>query len=217
MVKTLFQAPYKIFKRPLKSSGTMRESWSENNLKRESKNSGCVFVFCSHQAAHKRCLCVNSNTLVYEYFHIISRDLRVKLTTLYKIKASRWSHNVLLRPCGAQKSCSCPNTASTRRCWRVVGAWLGVRNLRLLSEFVFTTTLSDSTTRLQWPLENFVWDLEKCFDHVTSFSDFRLSNGTKLMVVARLEKIWHAFLKKRPPHLPFQSYFSTSIKTHTFW
>ena len=120
---------------------------------------------------------------------------------------------VFLRLCGAQKSCSFPKTATTRRCWRAMGAWLGVRNLRLLFEFVFTTTLSDSTTRLQWPLENFVWDLEKCFDHVTSFSDFRLSNGTKLMVVARLEKIWHAFLKKRPPHLPFESYFSTCI----FW
>ena len=62
--------------------------------------------------------------------------------------------------------------------------------------------------RLQWPLENFLWGLEQCSDYVTSSSDIRLSNGTKIMAVARLENIGHTFLKKRPPHLPFESYFS---------
>ena len=55
---------------------------------------------------------------------------------------------------------------------------------------------------------NFVWGLEQCFDYVTSSSDFRLSNGTNMMAVARLEEIGHAFFKKRPPHLGFESYFS---------
>ena len=75
-------------------------------------------------------------------------------------------------------------------------------------EFVLTSTLSHSTTRLQWPLENFLWGLEQCSDHVTSSSDIRLPNGTKSIAIGRQEKIWHAFLKKRPPHLPFESYFS---------
>ena len=76
-------------------------------------------------------------------------------------------------------------------------------------EFVFTPTLSHSTTRLRWPLEDFLWVLKQCSDHVTSSADIRLSNGTKMIALERREKIGHAFLKKRPPHLPFESYFTS--------
>ena len=91
---------------------------------------------------------------------------------------------------------------------------MGARNkdtpfsFRLPFEFVFIPTLSHSTTRLQWPLENFLWGLEQSSDHITSSSDIRLSNGTKIIAIGRQEKIGQAFLKKRPPHLPFESYFS---------
>ena len=66
---------------------------------------------------------------------------------------------------------------------------------------------------------NFVWGLEQCFDYVTSSSDFRLSNGTNMMAVAHLEEIGHAFFKKRPPHLGFESYCSILIliNSYDFW
>ena len=90
----------------------------------------------------------------------------------------------------------------------MTGVSLFFAPIRRRINVVHTPTLSHSTTRLQWPLEHFLWGLEHCSDHVTSSLDFRISNGSKIMAVARLEKIGHAFLKKRPPHLPFESYFS---------
>ena len=62
---------------------------------------------------------------------------------------------------------------------------------------------------LQMLPKNFLWGLETCLKYVTTSPDLGLSNGTKIVAFGALEKIRHAKLKKRRPHLAFESYFST--------
>ena len=49
------------------------------------------------------------------------------------------------------------------------------------------------------------------FGYLKPSRDFRLYSDTKIMSVGALENIRHPILKKRPPHLPFESYFSIFI------
>ena len=58
--------------------------------------------------------------------------------------------------------------------------------------------------------KNFLWGLETCLKYVTTSPDLGLSNGTKIVAFGALEKIRHPYLKKRRPHLAFESYFSNS-------
>ena len=62
--------------------------------------------------------------------------------------------------------------------------------------------------QLQWVLEKFL----RCFwytsGYLTTSSDSRLYNDTKIMSVGPLENIGHPILKKRGPHSPFESHFS---------
>ena len=61
---------------------------------------------------------------------------------------------------------------------------------------------------LQMLPKNFLWGLETCLKYVTTSPDLGLSNGTKIVAFGALEKIRHPYLKKRRPHLAFESYFS---------
>ena len=63
---------------------------------------------------------------------------------------------------------------------------------------------------LQRALRKFLCMLETCFRYVTQSPNTRLSNGTKIMAIEALDKIWHPYFKKRGSHLPFESYFSKS-------
>ena len=67
---------------------------------------------------------------------------------------------------------------------------------------------------LQGPLKTFLCGLQTCSDYVTTSSDSRLYNDTKIMAFGLLEKIGHMFLKKLYPHLPFESYFSIWQSRH---
>ena len=59
--------------------------------------------------------------------------------------------------------------------------------------------------------KNFLWGLETCLKYVTTSPDLGLSNGTKIVAFGALEKIRHPYLKKRRPHLAFESYFSKYV------
>ena len=59
------------------------------------------------------------------------------------------------------------------------------------------------------PLGNFLYELESCSRYVTHRPNSGLSNGTKIITLGSLEKIGHAYFKKRHPQTPFASYFST--------
>ena len=64
---------------------------------------------------------------------------------------------------------------------------------------------------LQMLPKNFLWGLETCLKYVTTSPDLGLSNGTKIVAFGALEKIRHPYLKKRRPHLAFESYFSKCV------
>ena len=61
------------------------------------------------------------------------------------------------------------------------------------------------------PLGNFLYELESCSRYVTHRPNSGLSNGTKIITLGSLEKIGHAYFKKRHPQTPFASYFSNVI------
>ena len=64
---------------------------------------------------------------------------------------------------------------------------------------------------LQRTLENFLRKSQTFPRYVTSSPNLGLSNGTKIITCGSLEKNRHAYFKKRYPHLPFVSYFSSLI------
>ena len=60
-------------------------------------------------------------------------------------------------------------------------------------------------------LRNFLYELESCSRYVTHCPNSGLSNSTKIITLGSLEKIGHAYFKKRHPQTPFASYFSKFI------
>ena len=86
-------------------------------------------------------------------------------------------------------------------------------NFRIFSRFSIETSPAHSIHFRMRLLtsnasKNFLWGLETCLKYVTTSPDLGLSNGTKIVAFGALEKIRHPYLKKRRPHLAFESYFS---------